>query len=162
MKLKMHTVLNRIAPWVLVPVLAVFSYLIYRDAASPILGIVGLGFMLLLMAFSVWAFVFGFCDFDYVIFEDDRILLYGPFGKKAEYRYSEVIGSFALYTSVLESKKYVTFTDKKYGGAVTHIDTSKWGNTIALNKMKVVYVPATEALLHFLKEKPDLLWYTEE
>ena len=158
----MHTVLNRIAPWVLVPVFAVFSYLIYRDAASPMWAIVGLAMMFLLFAFSVWVFVFQFCIFDYAVFEDDRIVLYGPFGKKAEYQYSEVIGSFALYTYVIESKKYVTFTDKKYGGAVTHIDTSKWGNTIALNKMKVVYVPATEGLLHFLKEKPDLLWYVKE
>ena len=155
----MHTLLNRIAPWVLVPVLGFGSYFIYRDAASPMLGIVGLAMMFLLFAFSIWAFAFQFCVFDYAVFEDDRIVLYGLFGKKADFRYDEVIGSFALYTSILESKRYVTFVDKKYNGAITHVDTSKWGNTVALNKMKVVYVPATESLMTFLQQKPNLLWY---
>ena len=158
-KVKMHTVLNRIAYFVLFPMFAVFGVLIYKDAANEMARVFGIVMIVLLFLFTNWVFLFKLCVFDYAIFKANTIELYSPWKKKAEYTYAEVIVSHAEYTSMIERKEYLTFTDKKYNTGVTRIDTSKHGNTPKLNKMKVVYVPAKEEMLALLRTKSDLLWY---
>ena len=106
----------------------------------------------------MYLFVFKLCIYDYVIFKADGIELRTPFKKKAFFKYNEVIACFAKYTSIVEQKKYLTFTNKKYNSFVTHIDTSKFGNTLILNKMQVVYVPMNEKLIDFLKQVTHLQW----
>ena len=97
-----------------------------------------------------------------MIFKQDGIQLHSPFRKKAFFKYNEVNACCAIYTSVIEKKKYFTFTGKKHNAIVTHVDTSKTGNVIALNKMQVVYVPANEKIVDFLKEKQDLQWFAKQ
>ena len=157
-KVKMHTLLNRLALWILFHMFIVASFFIYRDAASNQLRIIGLSILLILFVGVMYLFVFKLCVYDYVIFKADGIELRTPFKKKAFFKYNEVIACFAEYTSIVEQKKYLTFTNKKYNSIVTHIDTSKFGNTLILNKMQVVYVPMNEKLIDFLKQATDLQW----
>lgn len=161
-KIKMHTLLNRLAFWVLFPMFFVASFFIYRDAANNELRIIGLSMLFIFYVFYMYLFLFKFCMYDYVIFKADGIELRTPFKKKAFFKYNEVIACFAKYTSIIEKKDYLTFTSKKYNSVVTHIDTSKFGNTLILNKMQVVYVPMTEKLIDFLKEKADLQWVAKK
>ena len=158
-KLQMHTVSNRIAFLVLFPIFAFFGYITYRDAANIELGIFGVIVLALLFLFTIWVFLFRLCVFDYAIFREDKIELYSPFKKKTEYAYADVMGCRATYTSIIERKEYVTFTDKKYNSAVSLVDTSKRGNAPKLNQMRVIYVPATKTLLEFLQTRADLTWY---
>ena len=161
MKVKMHTVLNRLAFWTLFPILIIASFFIYRDAASDGLRVFGLVFIAVFFLLVIYLFIFKFCLFDYAVFSDEGIALYSPFKKKAFFKYNEVNGCFAEYTSIIEMKKYLTFTNKKYDSVVTHIDTSSSGNTIAINKMQVIYVPMSDAIMDFLKEKSELQWYAK-
>ena len=157
-KVKMHTLLNRLAFWILFPIFIVASYFIYKDAASNELRIIGLSILLILFVGVMYLFLFKLCVYDYAIFKAEGIELRTPFKKKAFFKYNEVYACFAEYTSIIEQKKYLTFTSKKYNSVVSHIDTSKFGNTLILNKMQVVYVPINEKLIVFLKEKVDLQW----
>ncbi len=157
-KVKMHTLLNRLAFWILFPIFIVASYFIYKDAASNELRIIGLSILLILFVGVMYLFLFKLCVYDYAIFKAEGIELRTPFKKKAFFKYNEVYACFAEYTSIIEQKKYLTFTSKKYNSVVSHIDTSKFGNTLILNKMQVVYVPMNEKLIVFLKEKVDLQW----
>lgn len=161
-KIKMHTLLNRFAFWILFPIFIVASFFIYRDAASNELRIIGLSILLILFVGVMYFFIFKFCVYDYAIFKTDGIELRSPFKKKAFFKYNEVIACTAKYTSIIENKKYLTFTSKKYNSFVTHIDTSKFGNTVTLNKMQVVYVPMNKKLIEFLKEKADLQWVANQ
>jgi len=159
LKIKAHTILNRIAFWVLFPMFIAASFFIYRDAANDQLRVIGLAILVVLFLLVMYLFIFKLCVYDYAIFSEEGIELYSPFKKKAYYRYNEVIACFAQYTSIIEKKEYLTFTSKKYNSVVTHIDTSSSGNTIAINKMQVVYVPMSESIMGFLKGKSDLQWY---
>ncbi len=159
LKIKMHTVLNRLAFWVLFPMFIVASFFIYRDAASDELRVFGLIFMAVFFLLVIYLFIFKFCMFDYAVFSEEGIALCSPFKEKAFFKYDEVNACIAKYTSIIEFKKYLTFTSKKYNSVVTHIDTSKYGNAIAINKMQVVYVPAKENIIKFLKDKKNLQWY---
>ena len=158
-KIKTHTFLNRLAFWVLFPIFAIGAFFIYRDAANATLRIVGLALLALLLIGCLYLFIFKLCVYDYAIFNDKGIELHTPFKLKVFYKYSEVNACLAEYTSIIESKKYLTFTSKKFNSVVTHIDTSTNGNIIAINKMKVVYAPMTKELFDFLKEQADLQWY---
>ena len=162
MKVKMHTPLNRLSFWFLFPMLAVGCYLVYRDAANDLLRIVGIATIFLLILFGAFISIFKFCEFDYAIFTDKGIELHSPFKKKAFFKYDEVIACPALYTSLFENKKYITFTPKCHNAVVDHIDTSKYGNVITLNKMQVIYVPMTDKLVEFLKKAPDLKIYVRD
>ena len=157
-KIKMHTLLNRLAFWILFPMFIIASFFIYKDAASNELRIIGLAILLILFVVIMYLFLFKLCVYDYAIFKADGIELRTPFKKKAFLKYNEVYACFAKYTSIVEQKKYLTFTSKEYNSVVTHIDTSRFGNTLTLNKMQVVYVPMNEKLINFLKEKADLQW----
>ena len=159
LKVKMHTLLNRLAFWILFPMFIVGSFFICKDAASDELRIVGLVILVILFIFVMYLFLFRLCVYEYAIFNEKGIELYTPFKKKVFFQYSEVIACFAQYTSIIEKKKYFTFTSKKYNSVVTHIDTSSFGNIITINKMQVVYVPMSERIVEFLKEKSDLQWY---
>lgn len=159
-KISMHSILNRMAGLVLIPMFALATYFICKDAASDGLRIFGLVMLGALLVFSVWGYFFKFCMLDYAVFKEDGIELRSPFRKKAFFKYDEVIGCFAYYTSVLEKKKYLTFTSIKHNAVVMHVDTSKFGNIIALNKMQVVYVPASQGIVEFLQTKTDLKWYS--
>lgn len=76
--------------------------------------------LLILFVGVMYLFVFKLCVYDYVIFKADGIELRTPFKKKAFFKYNEVIACFAEYTSIVEQKKYLTFTNKKYNSIVTH------------------------------------------
>ena len=158
-KIKMHTLLNRLAFWILFPMFIVASFFICKDAASDELRIVGLAILFILFVCVMYLFIFKLCVYDYAIFNEEGIELYTPFKKKAFFKYNELIACFAQYTSIMEKKEYLTFTSKKYNSVVTYIDTSSSGNTIAINKMQVVYVPMSEKIIEFLKGKSDLQWY---
>ena len=119
-------------------------------------------FLFALCIGCIYLFIFKLCVYDYAVFKDEGIELHSPFKIKAFFEYGEVVGCFAYYTSVIEKKKYLAFIHKKYNSVVTNIDTSKYGNVIPLNKMKVVYVPMIENLFNFLKEKTDLQWYVKK
>lgn len=159
MKIKMHTLLNRIAFWALLPICVVASFFIYKDAANDKIRIIGLIFIVGLFLLFGFLFINNLGLFNYAVFKNDGIELHSTFKRTVFYKYSEVIGCFASYTSIIENKKYITFTDKKYNSVVTQVDTSKRGNLPSINKMKVVYVPATENIINFLKDKSDLQWY---
>lgn len=161
-KVKTHTLLNRLAFWILFPVFMVASFFIYKDAASNELRIIGLSILLILFVGVTYLFVFKFCVFAYAVFDAEGIELHTLFKKKIFFKYDEVVACFAYYTSVIENKKYLTFTHKKHNSFVTHIDTSKFGNVIAINKMQVVYVPMKEKLIDFLNDKEDLLWVVKK
>ena len=161
-KLNMHTLLNRIATLLLLPMLGVFVYFMNRDAATPTLKIVGIVTVVALAFFAGWYLVFKYGAFNYAVFKNDVIELHSPFKLIAVYKYSEVLGCAAFYTSTIEVKKYVTFTSIEYNSVVEEVDTSKRGNILAVNKMKVVYVPATKELLNFLKTKTDLKFYVKK
>jgi len=132
------------------PIIAVASFLIFEKAANDLTKIIDLALMVSVLAFSVWLFLSKYCIFDYAVFSDEGIELRSPFKKKAFYKYDEVIACAACYTSVAQCKDYLSFTDKSYNAVVREIDTSKRGNVIAVNKLKVVYVPATNEIVEFL------------
>lgn len=162
MKIKIHTLLNRLAFWALFPVFIVGGFFIYRDAVSNGIRMIGLSILLIFFVGVMYLLVFKFCIYGYAIFKSDGIELHTPFKKKVFFKYNEVIACFAEYTSLVEHKKYLTFTNKKYNSVVTHVDTTKFGNSLILNKMQVVYVPMSEKLIDFLKEKADLQWYVNK
>ena len=159
LKIKMHSLLNRLAFWAIFPVCIIGGFCIYRDAANNDLRIFGLAFSFLVFVFSIYLFIFKFCIYDYAIFTDEGIELHTPFKKKAFFKYNELNACVAKYTSIIEFKKYLTFTSKNHNSVVTHIDTSKYGNAIHINKMQVIYVPARDDIIEFLKDKTDLQWY---
>ena len=159
LKIKMHSLLNRLAFWVLFPMFIVASFFIYRDAASDELRVFGLIFIAVFFLLVIYLFIFKFCMFDYAVFSEEGIALCSPFREKAFFKYDEVNACIAKYTSIIEFKKYLTFTSKNHNSVVTHIDTSKYGNAIHINKMQVIYVPARDDIIEFLKDKTDLQWY---
>ncbi|MBO7196770.1 MAG: hypothetical protein J6V80_05560 [Clostridia bacterium] len=133
--------------------------MIYRDAASDGMRVFGLCALAAMLVFFTWLLLFRMCIFDYAVFKEDGIELHSPFKLKAFYKYDEVIGCLGVYTSVTEAKKYLTFTSKKHNFVVTEVDTSKRGNIALVNKLKVVYVPASDDIIEFVQQKSDLQWY---
>jgi len=158
-KLKLHTISNRVAFFALIAVFAVGTFFICRDAETKLLMAFGIVMLVALLAFSMWAFIFKLCVFDYAVFSDEGIALFSPFKQKAFYKYDQVIGCNAYYTSIIEKKKYLTFTPISYNAVVKEIDTSKYGNVMQVNKLKVVYVPATKEIIDFITQKGDIKWY---
>ena len=86
MKIKMHTLLNRLVFWLIFPIIAVASFFIFEKAANDLTKIIGLALMVGVLAFSVWLLLAKYCIFDYAVFSDEGIELRSPFKKKAFYK----------------------------------------------------------------------------
>ena len=158
-KQKLHTISNRIAFFVLILIFPIGTFFICRDAETKLLMAFGIIVLALLLFFSLWYFIFKLCVFDYAVFSDEGIALFSPFKQKAFYKYDEVIGCNAYYTSIIEKQKYLTFTPICHNAVVKEIDTSKYGNVMQVNKLKVVYVPATKEIIDFIVQKGNIKWY---
>ena len=63
-----------------------------------------------------------------------------------------------MYTSTIEEKKYVIFAPKKLNRFVFHIDTSKFGNVISVNRLNFVYCAISNEMIDFLKTRQELEW----
>lgn len=157
-KIKMHTVSNKIAYFICELICVGILPMVITVAKNQAMQIFGIVISLLLFAFVNWVFIDRYKIFAYAIFKEECVELYSPFKKIAVYKYDEVLASPAWYTSVIENKKYLTFTPKTHNAIVTQIDTSKYGNLMQINKLKVIYCPATKELLDFLKTKENLLF----
>jgi hypothetical protein len=106
----------------------------------------------LLFIFSMYLFLILFRSWDKLYFYDDKIVRISLF-KKEEFKYEDYIAVLGKYTSSVESKTAIILTPKKYDGVVTLVDTSRFGNVIQVNKMKVLYCLSDDELIKFLNNK---------
>ena len=148
----MHSVLNKLAYFVLYPIFIIFGYIMYRDRANDEIFIFGVLVMLGIFLFFNYIFLFKFKIFGKLYFYEDRIVMKDLF-KEEDFKYGDYVCVVGKYTSIIESKKHFIFTpiDKKV--VVTLVDTSKFGNVITLNKNKVLYCTFDDKLLGFLDDK---------
>ena len=148
----MHSLSNRIACLVLLPMFIIGLYFIYRDAYDDLWRIIGIVMISLLFIFSMYLFLILFRSWDKLYFYEDKIVRISLF-KKEEFKYEDYIAVLCKYTSSVESKTAIILTPKKYDGVVTLVDTSRFGNVIQLNKMKVLYCLSDDELIKFLNNK---------
>lgn len=148
----MHSLSNRIASLVLLPMFVVGFYFIYRDAYNDLWRVIGIIFISLLFIFVMYLFLILFRSWDKLYFYEDKIVRVSIF-KKEEFNYEDYIAVLGKYTSSVERKRAIILTPKKYDGAFTLVDTSRFGNVIQLNKMKVLYCISDDELIKFLNNK---------
>ena len=148
----MHSLSNRIACLVLLPMFFVGFYFIYRDAYNDLWRVIGIIFISLLFIFVMYLFLILFRSWDKLYFYEDKIVRVSIF-KKEEFRYEDYIAVLGKYTSSVERKIAIILTPKEYDGAFTLVDTSRFGNVIQLNKMKVLYCISDDELVKFLNNK---------
>ena len=140
------------ASLVLLPMFIVGLYFIYRDAYNDLWRVIGIIFISLLFIFVMYLFLILFRSWDKLYFYEDKIVRVSIF-KKEEFRYEDYISVLGKYTSSVERKIAIILTPKKYDGAFTLVDTSRFGNVIQLNKMKVLYCISDDELIKFLNNK---------
>lgn len=157
-KYMMHTPLNILSFFSIPIMLVVFGYLILRDAYNNTARIFGIVALLAIFAFSCWLFIAKFRIFDWLEFGYDRVICRSIFGKTLSYSYLELRVCVGVYTSVIEQKPRLIFTPKSMEGYVCHIDTSKFGNVIEVNRVGAVYCAHDLALLDFLRTRQGLDW----
>ena len=148
----MHSLSNRIVCLVLLPMFFVGFYFIYRDAYNDLWRVIGIIFISLLFIFVMYLFLILFRSWDKLYFYEDKIVRVSIF-KKEEFNYEDYIAVLGKYTSSVERKRAIILTPKKYDGAFTLVDTSRFGNVIQLNKMKVLYCISDDELIKFLNNK---------
>ena len=152
-KYMMHTPLNILSFFVIPLMLAVFGYLILRDAYNDTARILGIVAIFGIFIFASWLFIAKFRIFDWLEFSDDGVVRRSILGGRLTYSYSELRACVGVYTSVLEQKTRLIFTPKNMDGYVCHIDTSKFGNVIGVNRIGAVYCAAEPVLLEFLSTR---------
>ena len=148
----MHSLSNRVASLVLLPMFIIGLYFIYRDAYDDLWRIIGIVMISLLFIFSMYLFLILFRSWDKLYFYEDKIVRISLF-KKEEFWYEDYIAVLGKYTSSVESKTAIILTPKKEDGVVTLVDTSRFGNVIQVNKMKVLYCISDDELIKFLNNK---------
>ncbi|MBQ7344174.1 MAG: DUF4375 domain-containing protein [Clostridia bacterium] len=154
----MHTTSN-IASFFAIPILlVVFGYLMLKNAYNDTMRIVGVAALFVIFAFSTWMFLFGFRIFDYLVFTEETVERRSFFAKPLKCSYSELFVCLGTYTSALEEKPRLIFTPKVTGSAVTHIDTSKFGNITPVNRLGVIYCAPDTELVEFLRTREGLSW----
>lgn len=150
-KYYMHSLSNRIAFLVMIPLFIVGFYFIFKDAANDIMRIFGICFLTLLLGLVI-LLIIKFKAYGYLVFLDNKIIQKGFLCKKENYDYIDYRATLGAYSSIVEYKKVFIFL-KKDGPIVTEIDTSKFGNVMTVNKYKILYCMYDENLLKFLQEK---------
>jgi hypothetical protein len=154
----MHTPANLAVFPVILTIFVVAGYFIWRDAYDDTWRLIG---VLLLTGFFIgylFLFLKAFRIFDYLVFDENTVERHSIFGKKLIYQYSEIYAGIGMYTSTIEEKKYVIFAPKKLNRFVFHIDTSKFGNVISVNRLNFVYCAISNEMIDFLKTRQELEW----
>ena len=100
----------------------------------------------------MYLFLILFRSWDKLYFYEDKIVRISLF-KKEEFKYEDYIAVLGKYTSSVESKTAIILTPKNDDGVVTLVDTSRFGNLIQVNKMKVLYCLSDDELIKFLNNK---------
>ena len=158
----MHTPLNMSAILVVFAMAAVAWYFMWVGTSDDIVGrVLGIVLISLFLIAILIIDIKLFRTFDWVVFGDSTIERHTIFGKTVVYEYSEVFVGVGKYTSVIERKDYLVFSPKKCNQIVLHIDTSKYGNVIAANRLKYIYCPLRKELIEFLKTHKELQWYNQ-
>ena len=148
----MHSLSNRVASLVLLVMFIIGLYFIYKDAYDDLWRIIGIVMISLLFIFSMYLFLILFRSWDKLYFYEDklgRICLF----KKDDFIYEDFLAVLGKYTSSVESKTAIILTPKNDDGVVTLVDTSRFGNLIQVNKMKVLYCLSDDELIKFLNNK---------
>lgn len=148
----MHSLSNRVASLVLLVMFIIGLYFIYKDAYDDLWRIIGIVMISLLFIFSMYLFLILFRSWDKLYFYEDKIVRISLF-KKEEFKYEDYIAVLGKYTSSVESKTAIILTPKNDDGVVTLVDTSRFGNLIQVNKMKVLYCLSDDELIKFLNNK---------
>ncbi len=150
-KYYMHSLSDRITFSVMLPLFIIGFYFIIKDAANDVIRIFGICFLIILLGLVI-LLIIKFKTFGYLVFLDNRIMQKGFLCKKESYDYNNYCVTLGAYSSMVEYRKVFIFL-KKDGPIVTQIDTSKFGNVMAVNKYKILYCMYDEKLLKFLQEK---------
>ena len=154
----MHTPSKLIAYLVLPIIFAVGGYFIWRDAYDDTWRLIGI---LILAGFFIgylFLFLKAFRIFDWLVFGESTVERHSLFGNKLTYQYSEIYACIGIYTSVIEEKRCLIFAPKNLNRIAFHIDTSKFGNLIPVNRLNFVYCAVSDELLKFLKTRKELEW----
>ena len=152
-KYPLHSILNKLTIPALMILYIVGFYFIYRDAYNEITRIIGLIVLTILLILVFILFIFSFRILDYLVFTDDEIILCSYFRKNISFKYYEYVIGYGRYISIIEDKKILIFLPISLGKIVSVVDTSKFGNTIALNKNNILYCQIDDNLVKFLVEK---------
>ena len=84
----MHSLSNRIACLVLLPMFIIGLYFIYKDAYDDLWRIIGIVMISLLFIFSMYLFLILFRSWDKLYFYEDKIVRISLF-KKEEFKYED-------------------------------------------------------------------------
>lgn len=151
-KKNMHSVSNKIAYFIIYPIVIVFALLAYRDRANDEIFFICLPIFILLLLFYSYVFIIRFKVFGKLYFYEEKIVMKNVF-KEEVFKYEEYVAVVGKYTSIIESKKWFILTPIRINRVVTIVDTSKSGNITILNKNKVLYCAFDDELLGFLDNK---------
>lgn len=154
----MHTRLNMLAFFAIFPIIAIFSFFIFRDAYNKRAMIIGIATMAFMLNFFSWLFIAVFRIFDRLEFTSDGVTRHSVVGRKLVYSYAELSAAVGVYSSAFEEKKCIILTPKKLNAKVIHIDTSKFGNVKAANRLGVLYCAFDDSLADNLRARHDLEW----
>ena len=151
-KKNMHSVSNKLAYFIIYPIVIVFALLAYRDRANDEIFFICLPISILLLLFYSYVFIIRFKVFGKLFFYEEKIVMKNVF-KEEVFKYEEYVAVVGKYTSIIESKKWFILTPIRINRVVTIVDTSKFGNITILNKNKVLYCAFDDELLGFLDNK---------
>ena len=151
-KKNMHSASNKLAYFIIYPIVIVFALLAYRDRANDEILFICLPIFILLLLFYSYVFIIRFKVFGKLYFYEEKIVMKNVF-KEEVFKYEEYVAVVGKYTSIIESKKWFILTPIRINRVVTIVDTSKSGNITIINKNKVLYCAFDDELLGFLDNK---------
>ena len=151
-KYYLHSLMNRILFYVLLLIFFPAYFFIGKDAYNFTMMVIGFIVLSLFLFFVIFIFIYKFKVLDFLVFTDNEIILSSYFKKNINYNYRQYFVIIGLYISVIENKKAIIFNPLD-GPFAKEVDTSKFGNTLLLNKHMILYCQYDDKLYHYLEEK---------
>lgn len=152
MKRRMHKMSNIISIFLLIPMMIVGSYFIYKDAANDILRYVGIAFIIILCVGFFLLMAIKWKVFAYIVFEEKEFIVKGFLCKEIRCLYEHYFAIIGSYTDVFGSTKAIILNPIN-GSKLKDIDTRKFGSLIFANENNIFYCMLDEEILKFLNEK---------
>ena len=152
MKRRMHKMSNIISIFLLIPLMVVGSYFIYKDAANDILRYVGIALIVILCVGFFLLMAIKWKVFAYIVFEEKEFIVKGFLCKEIRCLYEHYFAIIGSYTDVFGSTKAIILNPIN-GSKLKDIDTRKFGSLIFANENNIFYCMLDEEILKFLNEK---------
>lgn len=152
MKRRMHKMSNIISIFLLIPIMVIGSYFIYRDAANDTLRYVGVATIIILCLGFFILMAIKFKVFAYIVFEEKEFVVKGFLCKEIRCLYEHYFAIIGSYTDIFTTVRAIILNPIN-GAKLKTIDTRKFGNLVFANENNIFYCMLDDEILKFLNEK---------